>query len=305
MQVKRSYRRRFVLISVVLGSILLVGGSPSGALEIAVTSPLPDATVPAGVLLVRGTVQASGEVGVSVNGRAALTSGSQWAAEVPVDAETVSIVAVATTMDGGSANATVAIAVSPVIAQPLLLRAMPADGIVPLVVTWAITNQTGYSIQQYELDATGTGTFAAPVATLREVETSYASPGLFFPTVRVTDQQSTIYTATTVVLADDPTAVTNRFQGLWAAFKARLQAGDVAGAMAFLSVTIQPRMQAVFQELGSALPMVADGLGQLDVTDQAGSLAEAVLVQEEPEGASLYFIHFRRDSLGRWLIDEM
>ena len=31
----------------------------------------------------------------------------------------------------------------------------------------------------------------------------------------------------------------------------------------------------------------------------------AVIVQEESSGPQLYFIQFRRDGLGRWLIEEM
>ena len=41
------------------------------------------------------------------------------------------------------------------------------------------------------------------------------------------------------------------------------------------------------------------------MTDQVGDLAEAVVLQSEPAGQQLYFIQFRRDSLGRWLIEEM
>ena len=96
-----------------------------------------------------------------------------------------------------------------------------------------------------------------------------------------------------------------RFDALWGGFKARLQAGDIAGAMQFLAPTLQPRMELVFQDLGPDLPAAASSLGDLHVTDQLGDLAEAVVVQDEPSGRQLYFIQFRRDTLGRWLIEEM
>jgi hypothetical protein len=59
------------------------------------------------------------------------------------------------------------------------------------------------------------------------------------------------------------------------------------------------------QYTGSQRMAVASSFGDLHVTDQLGELAEAVLVQDEPSGQQLYFIQFRRDSLGRWLIEEM
>jgi hypothetical protein len=137
------------------------------------------------------------------------------------------------------------------------------------------------------------------------VQTTYATAGLFFPTLRVTDDQGSVYSVTTAVLAEDPAAVTARFRGLWTAFKTKLQAGDVPGALTFLGPDLQLRLESVFQSLGAALPTVAAGLGDLHVTDQAGDLAEAVALQEEAAGTALYLIQYRRDGPGRWLIEEM
>ena len=64
-------------------------------------------------------------------------------------------------------------------------------------------------------------------------------------------------------------------------------------------------MERVFQDLGADLPAIAANFGDLHVTDQLGDIAEAILLQDEPSGRQLYFIQFRRDSLGRWLIEEM
>jgi hypothetical protein len=64
-------------------------------------------------------------------------------------------------------------------------------------------------------------------------------------------------------------------------------------------------MQQVFADLGPSLPAVAATLRDINVTGQLGDLAEAVIVQEESSGPQLYFIQFRRDGLGRWLIEEM
>ena len=277
--------------------------APAGP-HIAFTAPAPGASVPEGLLLVRGTVGATGETGVSVNGFPAMVLGGQWAVEVPVDSSVQLLTATASVIGGESATASAPIAVAATGPGAVELHADPADGIAPLVVTWKVVNNTGRALIQYELDSTGGGTFD-PVASLDDAQATYSIPGLWFPTLRVTDDQGVTYTSTAALVASDPATVSARFDGLWAGFKARLQAGDVAGAMQFLAPTLQPRMERVFQALGLDLPAVASSFGDLHVTDQLGDLAEAVLVQDEPSGRQLYFIQFRRDSLGRWLIEEM
>jgi hypothetical protein len=110
---------------------------------------------------------------------------------------------------------------------------------------------------------------------------------------------------TAVVNVEDPQTVTTRFQDLWTSLKTRLGAGDVPGALAHLAPNLQPRFQAVFQQLQTDLPAIAAGLGDLEVLEQVGDLAETAMVQQENGAPFLYFIYFRRDSLGRWLIEEM
>ncbi|KRT73221.1 MAG: fibronectin type III domain-containing protein [Candidatus Rokubacteria bacterium CSP1-6] len=182
------------------------------------------------------------------------------------------------------------------------LVAAPSSGVAPLTVVFSLLRATGGTIA---LDADGNGIvdFIGPS---RDGQTfTYARPGLYFPTATITDAGGTQSTVTTVVNVEDPQTVTTRFQGLWTNLKARLGAGDVPGALAHLAPNLQPRFQTVFQQLRTDLPAVAASLGDLEVLEQVGDLAETAIVQQENGAPFLYFIYFRRDSLGRWLIEEM
>jgi hypothetical protein len=288
------------------GATLAVSVTSAGAcLDVAITSPPPGASVPEGPLLVRGTVSAPLQAGISVNGFPAMIHGGQWAVEIPVDSSVDLLAASASVVGGASATTSVPITVTSAPLPSVELQADPAEGIAPLVVTWKVVNNTGRTLIQYELDPTGGGTFDPAVPSLGDAQTTYSTAGLWSPTLRVVDDQGITYTTRTVLVASDPATVSARFDALWAGFKARLQAGDVPSAMLFLSPALQPRMQRVFQQLGGNLAAVMSSFGDLQVTDQVGDLAEAVLVQDEPSGRQLYFIQFRRDSLGRWLIEEM
>ena len=203
---------------------------------------------------------------------------------------------------GESPPVSIVLSGTPVEIQVGDLVAAPSSGVAPLTVVFSLLRATGGTIA---LDADGNGIvdFIGPS---RDGQTfTYARPGLYFPTATITDAGGTQSTVTTVVNVEDPQTVTTRFQGLWTNLKARLGAGDVPGALAHLAPNLQPRFQTVFQQLRTDLPAVAASLGDLEVLEQVGDLAETAIVQQENGAPFLYFIYFRRDSLGRWLIEEM
>jgi hypothetical protein len=274
------------------------------AVELRITAPVEGAVVATGSLVVRGTVRPPLGIALSVNGLAALVNGTDWAAEIPVDAATHQVTALAIPLSGPSATAGASI--SPVSGNPeMRLRAEPADGVAPLSVTWNVHNPTGRQLVSYELDRTGGGSFDPAAASLAGSATTYIRPGLYFPTVRAVDADGGVHVSSTVVLVSDPTAVVAGFRAIWSSFTARLRAGDLAAALGFLAPPLRSRLEHVFVQLGADLPSIVAGLGTLQVTAQLGDLAEGVLVQSEPAGPALYFIQFRRDGLGRWLIEEM
>lgn len=180
------------------------------------------------------------------------------------------------------------------------LVAVPSSGVAPLTVAFSLRSTPGAIAMDFDGD--GSVDFIGP--SLDGQAFTY-TPGLYFPRATVAGAQGKQSTATAIVNVEDPQTVTTRFQGLWTSLKARLGAGDFAGALAHLAPNLQSRFQAVFQQLQTDLPAIAAGLGDLEVVEQVGDLAETAIVQQENGAPFLYFIYFRRDSLGRWLIEEM
>jgi len=272
---------------------------------VAITSPISGAAVTGEGLIVRGTVQATGaEASVSVNGFAALVHGAEWAVQVPITSGEAVITAIARTPSGAEARASITVAPSGP-APVVTLRAEPASGVAPLAVGWRMTTRASRPLVRFELDENGTGAFGPAMTTLDGLQSLYTSPGLRFPTVRAIDDLGTVYVVTTLVQVDDANTATARFQNLWSGFKARLQAGDQTGALAHLAPALRSRFEPILQQLGPALPAIATGFGPIELIDQIEDLAETAILQTEDGVARLYFVYFRRDNRGQWLIQEM
>lgn len=272
-----------------------------GSLSVTITAPASAVTLPAGPVLVRGTVQSDDSgVSVAVNGHVAAVQGPVFAVQVPLAPGDAVLTATARIPSGATASHSVVLAVS---ATPgAALRAVPGDGLVPLTVRFAVDGLTPAAVA---LDADGDGVVDFTGPGLEAARFTYTMAGLYFPTVTATDGRGGRVAVTTLVHVKSPAAFEAQFAGVWSGFKDRLAAGDIPGALEYLSPAIRPQFEDILQTLRPSLGAIAEGLEDIVPLDQADDLAEAAVLREEDGRSALYFIYFRRDGLGRWVIEEM
>jgi hypothetical protein len=118
---------------------------------------------------------------VSVNGFPAFISGTQWAVEVPLEPGSHTIATGAVTLAGTQATSTITVNASLIVSLPIILRAIPDNGVAPLEVTWEVTNLTERPLVRFEFDRTGAGTFDPPTTDFTGMQTTYTTPGCCFP----------------------------------------------------------------------------------------------------------------------------
>ncbi|MFQ5803955.1 MAG: PKD domain-containing protein [Candidatus Methylomirabilales bacterium] len=282
------------------GSLLTV--TITGTVTVTITDPPDGSTVTTNSVLVRGTVEADGEeVGVTVNGFAAAVQGNTFAFLLPVTPGAITITAVATTAAGATASESVEITVATPPTPTLTLHASPASGVAPLTVVFALLGAPVPTAIDLDLDGDGAVDFSGP--TLEGQTFIYPQPGLFFPTVTVTDSQGNQFTGSTLVQVDDEAAIDALLQAKWTGMKDALGAGDIPLALTHIAFRSRPRYDEAFRAIEARLPDIDTILTNVTLVEVRNGVATYEATRTDVGVEKLFDIRFVIDEDGIWRIE--
>ena len=242
------------------------------------------------------------EVGINVNGYVALQHGDEFAALIPVDAQTTSLTATVTSTAGTIlASQSVPVTVQPPTTESVLFfRPSPAIALVNQPVTFTLTSLNTFS--QVQLDGNGDGTIDFTGTTLEGLGVPFAEAGLYFPTVRVTEQGGEIRTATTVVQVFDGTQLDTMLKNKWDAMKNALRQGDINLAVTHIVARRRATYQAMFNALTVPLINIDQVLPSIAPLELRGIEAEYEMTVMEGGFQHSFLVLFAIDEDGVWRI---
>lgn len=289
----------------------------SGCLEVNITFPATESAINRSKALVQGSlINASGETGVTFqwsgdNGQwsgLAETQGTSFAGVVSLQQGQNTITATAIDACGYKAHDSITIQTDS-IHELIRLTATPSSGIPSATInTLDVNLEADVSIPNpitnYSWDFNGDGTADQQGSALSEVTATYQNPGLYFPTVTVTDSTSQKYTEAAVVNVLSKEVMDALLKGKWAGMQGALINGNISKALNNFAGGQNSKFKEVFEALKDQLPVIFSAEEEFSFVSAYEKRIEYENIVVEGDKAYSYPVIFIRDVDGLWKIKQ-
>ncbi len=273
----------------------------SGAVALQITEPEAGAAIEADALVVRGLAMGPGvDFGIEVNGVVTLRDASQFGAQVPVLQPIELLTATARDATGQVvARHAIPVSVVPADEAPVVsLSVAPDMGTVPFTAHFGFTSEVAPTLVTFDADGNGTPDSAGP--TFDDRSFTYATPGLYEPTVTVVAEDGTTHSASTLVRVFGVGELDLVLLPKWRAIKEALRAGNVPAALEHVLIRRRTAYADVLSNLTIPLAEIDQELTELVFELQLGRHVDYEMHRDEDGEIYSYPVTFTLDEDGIW-----
>jgi len=277
-----------------------------GGSGVTITSPLDGAAVAADLVLVRGTYVAPANSGVTVNGLVADNDGKGnfMLNNLPLQAGANSLVVTLTMPDGTATTKTINI--TSTATAPMVVDVDPASDLAPAVFTLTVKNRTPNQIASVSFSNLGGGQVGPDAPDQTTLGTiTYNSPGIYLPTVSITDSAGIVYTQNVPIVVLDKAAIDRMLARTWADFANALANGSKPMAMQALTALAQVKYGPIFDALMPYFPAIVSTWSLPQPSTITRDCAEYGINKTINGVNRIFLITFVLDSDGVWRMEAL
>lgn len=286
----------------------------SGCLDVSITSPAAGSTLNRSKALVQGSlVNSTGETGVVLSSvvkdveevELPQVQGNFFAGLILLQPGDNILAVTATDACGYKVRKEINVHADAA-QERVKLSASPDNGVLPAgVATFDVTLEAETNLPsavRYDWDFDGDGIVEQSGSSLTKTVARYQTPGIYLPSVIVTDAQGNSYKDTALISVIGQQELDTHLKGKWEGMKSALAKGDVAGTLKFFSATTRDSYEKQFKALASYLPQIAADFGNAAFVRMNQNTAVYDL-RTVRDGVTYSFqLLFVRDSDGLWKI---
>ena len=279
----------------------------NGVIFITINSPVNGAVINNNNVIVTGSIgnPATVETGVTVNGLPASLNNNLFVVNnVPLNAGQNTITVTATDINGTTASKSITVNAT-IPENYITLSVYPESGIVPLIVSFVISENLSNSILNYQIDFNGDGIMDYSSSTFENINYTYSSEGTYHPQVTVMDSAGNIYVGSSTVTILSKTQLEALLKAKWEGMKSALMAGDMETALSYFMPGNQEKYRQIFTAFGQTkINSIFSGISSIHLSNNYEKVASCGALRAEAGGTYSYPLIFVKDNNGIWKIFE-
>lgn len=287
-----------------IGDYVWIFKTEEKVVKISIIEPQDGAIVNKETAVIKGKIKyQTSDAGIKVNGIVAEINGENWVAVIPLAVGQNTIEVTATDNSGNTDTQTITINTAST-KQSVTITTNPTSGIAPLNTTFSIGTSISNTVTSYKIDFDGDGVTDQETTTSGITHT-YGTPGIYYPTVAVTDSLGNTYTETTAINVLSKEEMDTLLKGKWGGMKEALGVSDTTTVLNYFDDSVKDKFSRVFSDLGSDLPSIVASFEDITLISFIGDIAEYSIGRNQDGKRYIYFIYFMKDENGIWKIRGM